>query len=233
MRPRTLTRSFNYAFEGIIHVLRTQRNMRLHFLAAMVVLALSLLIGLNRIELIIVLLLISMVIVAELLNSAIEATIDVVTTELDPAAKIAKDVAAAAVLLATAAALIIGYLLFFDRLNGLSPLVLATVQKTPLHVTAIALILVFLASVGIKAWSGYAGSVVKGGLPSVHAGLSFAGTAAIFFLTHNAVAATVALLMALLVSQSRVQAGIHSLVEVVAGALLGLLVTILVFQILG
>ena len=68
---------------------------------------------------------------------------------------------------------------------------------------------------------------------SVHAGLSFAGAAAIFFLTHNAVAATVALLMALLVSQSRVQAGIHSLVEVVAGALLGLLVTILVFQILG
>lgn len=233
MRPRSLVRSFNHAFEGILHVVRTQRNMRLHFLIAIGALALGLVLGFSRIELVILLLLVTLVVVAELLNTAIEAAIDVITTELDPAAKIAKDVAAAAVLVAASASLIIGYLLFFDRLNQFSFDILATIRNTPIHITAIALVLVFLVSVGVKALSGHGGSILRGGLPSIHSGISFAGTAAIFFLTKNAAATTVALLMALLVAQSRIEAGIHTPLEVTVGALLGLLITVLIFQVAG
>src|SRR5205809_1999355 len=82
-RAPTLLDSFNYAFEGIIHVLRTQRNLRIHFLVAIVVIAAAAALGVGRFELIALLLAIAFVLVAEMVNSAIEGTIDVSTTSFD------------------------------------------------------------------------------------------------------------------------------------------------------
>src|SRR6478736_10130379 len=93
--------SFNYAFEGIIHVLRTQRNMRIHFAIAFVVLVVALIVNVTKLELIALLISITFVLIAEMLNSAVEAAIDIATTSFDPMAKLAKDVAAGAVLIAT------------------------------------------------------------------------------------------------------------------------------------
>src|SRR5258707_59233 len=104
--------SFNYAFEGIIHVLRTQRNMRIHFAIAVVVLVSALIINVTKLELIALLISITFVLIAEMLNSAVEAAIDIATTSFDPMAKLAKDVAAGAGLVATAKALAQGYLAF-------------------------------------------------------------------------------------------------------------------------
>ena len=74
-----LVESFNYAVEGIIHVLRTHRNMRIHLSAAVAVLIVALWIGVNRMELVVLLLAIAFVLIAEMVNSAIEAAIDVAT----------------------------------------------------------------------------------------------------------------------------------------------------------
>src|SRR5713226_6483247 len=109
-RAPTLLDSFNYAFEGIIHVLRTQRNLRIHFVIAIAVIAAAAALGVDRIELISLLLAIAFVLVAEMVNSAIEGAIDVSTTSFDPNAKLAKDIAAGAVLISSAAAVAIGYL---------------------------------------------------------------------------------------------------------------------------
>ena len=67
----SLLESFNYAFEGIIHVLRTQRNMRIHFVVAAVVLVAALATGVSRLELIALLLAIAVVMIAEMINTAI------------------------------------------------------------------------------------------------------------------------------------------------------------------
>ena len=99
-RAPSLIDSFNYAFEGIIHVLRTQRNLRIHFAIAIGVIAAAAALGVERIELIALLLAIAFVLVAEMVNSAIEGAIDVSTTSFDPNAKLAKDIAAGAVLIA-------------------------------------------------------------------------------------------------------------------------------------
>ena len=104
-RAPSLIDSFNYAFEGIIHVLRTQRNLRIHFAIAIGVIAAAAALGVERIELIALLLAIAFVLVAEMVNSAIEGAIDVSTTSFDPNAKLAKDVAAGAVLIASVTAL--------------------------------------------------------------------------------------------------------------------------------
>src|SRR5207244_974244 len=106
----TIVDSFNYAFEGIIHVLRTQRNMRLHFLVAFVVVIVALVVNVTKLELIVLLISIAFVLITEMINSAVEAAIDIATTSFDPMAKLAKDIAAGAVLIAAANAVAVGYL---------------------------------------------------------------------------------------------------------------------------
>ena len=93
-------------------MLRTQRNMRIHFLIAALVLIAALLSGVDKMELIALLLAIAFVLIAEMLNTAVEAAVDVATTSFDPMAKLAKDIAAGAVLIATAVAVAVGYLVF-------------------------------------------------------------------------------------------------------------------------
>ena len=119
-RGPSVVESFNYAFEGVIHVLRTQRNLRIHFLIAAIVLAAGVVVGVRRFELIALLLAIAFVLIAEMINTAIEHTIDVATTSFDPMAKLAKDIAAGAVLIASVNAVAIGYLVFADRIGDRS-----------------------------------------------------------------------------------------------------------------
>jgi len=111
-RAPSILESFNFAFEWLIHVLRTQRNMRAHFAIAVVVLVAGLWVGVSKLELIALLLAIAFVFITEMINSALEQAIDVATTSFDPLAKLAKDVAAGAVLIATVNAVAIGYLVY-------------------------------------------------------------------------------------------------------------------------
>ena len=83
-------------------MLRTQRNLRIHFVVAALVLVAALVSGVDKLELIALLLAIAFVLIAEMLNTAVEAAVDVATTSFDPMAKLAKDIAAGAVLIATA-----------------------------------------------------------------------------------------------------------------------------------
>ena len=94
----SLIQSFNYAFEGVIWVLRTQRNMRIHFAIATVVLILAFAYDVSKLELVALLLAISFVLTTEMINTAVEAATDIATTSFDPLAKLAKDLAAGAVL---------------------------------------------------------------------------------------------------------------------------------------
>ena len=116
MRSRNLLWSFNYAIQGIVYALRTQRNMRLHALAAATVLIAALFFRISALELVAVVFAIGLVLVAELVNTAIEATIDVTTERIDPLAKTAKDVAAGAVLVASIIAVVVGFVVFFNPL---------------------------------------------------------------------------------------------------------------------
>ena len=150
-RAQTLLESFNFAFEGIIHVLRTQRNMRIHFLAAVVVLVTAVVIGVSRLELIALLLAIAFVFIAEMINSALEQAIDVATTSFDPLAKLAKDTAAGAVLIATVNAVAIGYLVFSGEVADRSSRLLDRIRDAPAQVTLIAVVLTIIVVIGTKA----------------------------------------------------------------------------------
>ena len=137
-RAPSLIESFNFAFEGVIHVLRTQRNMRIHFAVAAAVLIAAVAVGVERIELMALLIAISFVLIAEMINSALEAGIDVATTSFDPLAKLAKDIAAGAVLIATVNAVAVGYLVLADRLARPSARLVNALGDAPISLTLIA-----------------------------------------------------------------------------------------------
>jgi len=208
-RPQNLLESFNFAFEGIIHVLRTQRNMRIHFIAAVVVLVTAVWVGVSRLELIALLLAIAFVFITEMINSAIEQAIDVATTSFDPLAKLAKDVAAGAVLIATINAVAIGYLVFSGEVADRSSRLLDQLRDAPAQITLVALVLTIIVVIGTKAYTGR-GTPLRGGLPSGHAAVAFAGwMAATYVITgpHRFLISSLTFIMALLVAQTRVETG--------------------------
>lgn len=232
---RTLVQSFNYAFEGLIYVLATQRNMRIHFVAASVALIAAIVVGVERWEFIAVVFASAFVIVAEMLNTAIEAAIDVATTTFNPLAKIAKDVAAGAVLIATFNALAIAYLVFGQRIDGYSPRILIQLRDVDVHVTLVALVVTFLGVIALKVVSGRAGTPMRGGFPSLHAAIAFAIWTAVTLVTlstdYGTLVSALTFLLAILVAQTRVESGIHSTFEVIVGAIVGTLITMVIFQI--
>ena len=232
-RSPSVLQSFNFAFEGIIHVLRTQRNMRIHFLIAAGVLIAALIVGVSKLELVVLLMAISFVLIAEMINSALEAGIDVATTSFDPLAKLAKDIAAGAVLIATINAVAVGYLVFLDRIKDPSSRALDRLRDAPTEITLVALVLTVILVIGAKAYTGR-GRPLRGGLPSGHSAIAFAGWMAATYIlgdsTHWFLISTLTFIMALLVAQTRVEAGFHSFVEVLSGGVLGALVTLVLFQ---
>jgi diacylglycerol kinase (ATP) len=231
-RSPALLQSFNYAFEGVIHALRTQRNLRIHFAIAAAVLVLAFVYDVTRLELIALMIAIAFVLIAEMVNTAVEATIDLSTPSFDPLAKIAKDLAAGAVLIASVNAIAVGYLVLADRLRSPSGRLVNALGDAPINLTLIALVLTLIVVIAVKAATGR-GTPLRGGLPSGHAALAFGGWAAITFITvdHRIVVSFVAFIMALLVSQTRIESGVHSTFEVVLGGVIGTLVTLILFQV--
>ena len=121
-KKNPLGKSFGYAFEGIWTGIRKERNMRIHCLAVILVTAAGTFFGLSAAEWCICLLLFGMVISLELVNTAVEAVVDLVTEEKKPLAKIAKDTAAGAVLFSAIISVIIGLVIFL-------PYVMELMQK--------------------------------------------------------------------------------------------------------
>ncbi|MDR7870172.1 MAG: diacylglycerol kinase [Tissierellaceae bacterium] len=231
---RSIIDSFNYAVSGIILSLKTEKNMKIHYTIAIAVLGVSLLFDFSRVEFLILLFAISLVLTLEMINTAIEKTVDMITKEYHPYARIAKDISAGAVLIAAANSLIVGYLLFFDRLNQFSEVVFFKIKKSPIHLTFIALILVVLLTIGLKArYYRGRGTHFQGGTVSGHSAIAFCVASIISFLVENILVVTLAFGLALLVAESRVEGKIHTTLETILGAVLGIVVAILAFQIIG
>jgi diacylglycerol kinase (ATP) len=235
-RPPSLFQSFNHAAEGVIHALRTQRNLWIHFSVAAAVLVAAVGFGVDKVELMALLLAITFVLVAELVNSAIEAAVDVASTSFDPLAKLAKDIAAGAVLIASLNAVAVGYLVFSGEVADRSSRFLDRLSDQPAELTLVALVLTVIIVIAVKAYTGR-GTPLRGGLPSGHAAVAFAAWMAVTLVLDDSsqrfLVSSLAFIMALLVAQTRVETGIHSATEVASGGAVGALTTLLLFQVFG
>ncbi|MEG2935218.1 MAG: diacylglycerol kinase, partial [Clostridium sp.] len=130
MKVKKIVDSFNYAIEGIIYSIRTQRNMRIHMVLAILILTACFFFDITKIELLILTITITMVIVAEMVNTAVESAIDATTNFYHPLAKIAKNVAAGAVLITAINAVLVGYIIFYDKVFPLSLIMLNKIKNS-------------------------------------------------------------------------------------------------------
>jgi diacylglycerol kinase len=110
---RQLLRSFSFAWAGIVFAFKNEKNMKIHGVFALFVCILAWLFDISKIEWLIILTAIGVVFSLEMMNTAIERVVDLVTPEFHPLAKAAKDVAAGAVLAFAIISVIIGIIIFF------------------------------------------------------------------------------------------------------------------------
>ncbi|MBU5455120.1 diacylglycerol kinase [Caproiciproducens sp. MSJ-32] len=228
MKIRKIIESFNCAIEGIIETVRTQRNMRFHLLAALIVLTICFFVDLSKVEFLILLITITLVLAAEIINTAIEATIDMTMNHYHPLAKIAKNAAAGAVLITAINAVIVGYIMFWDKITKISYSVIFKIKHSEPYTIFIALAIVTIVTLIIKAIFGE-GTPLRGGMPSGHSALAFSLATAVSLITEEAICIVLSYLMALITAQSRVDSNIHSIFEVIIGAIFGTLLTLLIF----
>lgn len=231
MKKNTIIDSFNHAIKGLMHVMRSQRNMRVHFLFSILVLLFGIYLNLSGNEILILLFAITFVLCAEIINTAIEFTVDLISNAVNPLARIIKDIGAGAVLLSALNALVTGYIIFFRRLNIPFDTAVMKIKQSPWHLTFIALIVV-LSLVIIGKVLLHSGTPFRGGMPSGHAALAFSIWTIILFFANNDLIIILTFILAFLVARSRVVSIIHNVWEVLSGSIIGVLVTILVFQVL-
>ena len=116
MKKDPLYKSFGYAFQGIFNTIRTERNIKIHCAAAILVTIFGIWLQISKTEWMICFILFGLILALELVNTAVEATVDLFTEERKPLAKKAKDAAAGAVLIVAIFAAVFGILIFIPKL---------------------------------------------------------------------------------------------------------------------
>jgi diacylglycerol kinase (ATP) len=201
--------------------------MRTHFISAVVVLLAALFLGVSPLEFALLALSVLFVLCVELINTSLEAVVDLVSPEFNPLAKIAKDTAAGAVLLAACGAGITGYLILAKYILPLYGKVLYMLGTPSDLGTVVAILVVIIVVIILKSLSGK-GTPLQGGFISGHAAVAFSIATAVSLNTGDPLISLLGIALAVMVSHSRLLMRIHSMREVIMGSLVGAGITILV-----
>lgn len=217
--------SLNNAIEGIIHSIKTQRHMKVHTIIALLVIIFALLLNISVTDMIIVLILIALVIGSELFNTAVEYLLDMLEKDFHITIKYIKDISAGAVLFNSIVSVFSGVMIFTKYLIPSEGVFL---RENFIFMSLISVFLVVILVISLKAIL-HRGMPLKGGMPSGHSAISFSIWTAILINFDNLWLIMISLVIALIISFSRLWKGIHKGSEVFWGALLGSLITYLVF----
>jgi len=229
LKPSRFIDSVNCAIEGIFWATRTQKHMRRHFLSALVLLFAVLFLRVSALEFTLLAVSVSFVLFAELMNTAVEVVVDLVSPEYHPLAKIAKDVAAGGVLVAAIGAAVMGYLILSHYIFPIYKEALAMIGTPSEMGAVVALLAVVIVVVILKSISGK-GTPLEGGLPSGHAAVAFSIATLVTLNTQDPLISILTICLAVMVSHSRLLLSIHTMREVVFGAVTGTGITLLVLM---
>lgn len=228
MKPDNWIDSVNCAIEGILWSSSSQKHLRYHFITAVAVLLLALYLGLSALDFILLTFAVTLVLFAELMNTAIEVVVDLVSPEFHPLARRAKDVAAGSVLVASFGALVMGFFAFSHYL--FPPIEVELGRSSPIYpvLPVVSFLVVMIIVVLLKSKFGK-GRPLSGGMPSGHAAVSFSIATSVVLAQTGMVISLLVILIAVMVSHSRFQLRIHSASEVIAGAVIGALTTLILY----
>jgi diacylglycerol kinase (ATP) len=225
--------SFHHAFEGLYYVFKAKPSMRVQSIAAVLVLISAWGFGVDHIELLVLLTAIVAVIAAQTFSTAIKEVLDHGGANHSEHARVIKDIAGAGVLICGIFALLVAVMVFanspgFVGLFQLPPEFPDRPVLGPLQIVLVGLLLLAVIVVWVKRAVGWR-SFLTGGMISGHSALGFLVAASIALVTQDPSVSALALALALLLAQSRLQANIHKLSEVAIGALVGLGLALILF----
>lgn len=115
-KTKKLINSFKYAIEGIISSFKTERNMKIHIFIMILVIIAGIILKISALDWIILVIMFALVISAELFNTTFETVVDMITKERNEKAKLAKDIAAGAVLVLAIGSIIVGLIIFIPKI---------------------------------------------------------------------------------------------------------------------
>lgn len=223
--------SLNCAVEGLLYVIKTQRNMRLHLIIGIVALIAAVMLRLDGVDFVLVSAAILLVLFSEMLNTAIELQIDLISEAYHPLAKVIKDICAGAVLLVSIFALLVAYLILVKKFDEPIQISIAKLQASPWNISLMCLIVVVIISILIKLFL-HKGTPFHGGMPSAHTAVAFAIWVLVSLMSGSTIITVLTLFGALMVGHSRVALGAHNSLEVIVGALLGSTLTLFLYQLI-
>lgn len=226
-------KGFDYAYEGLVWAINHEKNMKFHLFALAILLVGSLFFNLSRVEMITLVFAVCFVLGFELLNTSIEQAVNLASGgKYSPFAKASKDLSAAATFIAALNALFVAYLIFFDKFLDLYNSVFARITRRPSHLAVITLALVIVVTIFLKGvfYEGH-GSAFKGGFVSGHTSLSFCAATIGILLVDQPLVKLMFIGLALIVAESRYEANIHSVPEIIRGAILGTSMAMAIFGI--
>jgi diacylglycerol kinase (ATP) len=231
---KNIVDSFNSAIEGFLFVVKTQRNMRIHFLFAMFVVLLGIYLNFSRVELILLLFAAGLVLITEMINTAMELAINYVEPDHSEWVKIVKDITAGSVLASSIIAFVVGYLLFFRNniIYRLFQRGVLRLGESDWHIS----FFILVAIVGIVIISKtifHKGRPLRGGMPSGHAAVAFAVWALVVLLSKDLLLTFMVFALSFMIAQSRISRNCHTTWEVVLGSFLGIFVTLFLYRLLA
>ncbi len=218
---------------GLLHALRRDWHIRFICLIGAAVMLASALLRATRVEVLLLCVAICLVVLAEIFNRAIEAVVDLSSPDFHPLAKVAKDVGGAGVLAATIFAAVIAAGVFVNE-ETLEMVQGIRARPAPgfLHVGLVGVATVAVAVILGKLWGGH-GTLTRGGVVSAHSALAFFCFISIWFHTTDLIVRGFSFALAVMVAQSRVDAGIHTVREVLIGLLVALVTGTGLYGVLG
>ena len=223
LHNKNVVDAFYNAFNGIVYATSTQGNVKRQLIIIALVMIISLFFQLSKVEFLCLTFSVMLIIIAEMVNTAIETTVDLCTEIYHEKAKIAKDVGAGAVVISAINAAIVVYFLLYDKVINLGETVINGLINSPVHLAFAGIILTLIAIIALKAANirrKKNGIDIKF-IPSGQAALAFSAVVAISLNTKNVVISALSILLATIICANRIENNKRSVLEVIFGSCIG------------
>lgn len=229
-KNKTLFSATKNAINGIIHVFRTERNLRIDYFIGALVFLFSLFFDFSRAEYVCLIITIGFMIFAEMINSVIEYMVDLITEEYNEKAKAAKDIAAGGVLIAGGISVIVAYFLFADKIKQATMNTISQILSSRAHMLVTILFIVVIFTIVIKGIFKKDEKKYVESFPSSRIAVSFALATYLFIITKSFIVGAVTLVLCMMIASLKKETDKISNIHILLSAALGILLVIIIYQ---
>lgn len=230
MKNKTFFSASKNALNGIIHMFKTEKNLRVDYILGAIVFLCSLFFNFTKTEFACLVLTVGFVIFAEMMNTVVEYVVNLITTKYNKDAKIAKDIAAGGVLFSSFCAVAVAYFLFIDKIRNASTAIITSVLNSKTHMLMTILFIVLLLSVILKGISSKKNTNYVKSFPSSRVMISFGLATYLFIITGNLLVGGISLILCIFISSLKIEKDKMGIIHVILSALIGILLVLIIYQ---